>query len=62
MNERMGEEIKIKVANWYAVGHKQDLLLKSYCEDLEKRAGGKLKVKYYPARYARIHRGSNMMR
>jgi TRAP-type C4-dicarboxylate transport system substrate-binding protein len=43
------QETRIKVANWYAVGHKQDLLLKSYCEDLEKRAGGKLKVKYYPA-------------
>ncbi len=44
-----GGEIRVKVANWYAVGHKQDVLMRSYCEELEKRAGGKLKVKYYPA-------------
>jgi len=43
------EVITIKVANWFPVGHKQDVTLKAYAQELEKRAGGKLKVKYYAA-------------
>jgi len=41
--------ITIKVANWFPVGSKHDLVLKEWSEDLEKRAGGKVKVNYYPA-------------
>jgi TRAP-type transport system periplasmic protein len=39
----------IKIANWFPVGHQQDVTLKAYSQELEKRAGGKLKVKYYGA-------------
>ncbi len=41
--------ITIKVANWFPVSHQQDVTLKAYARELEKRAGGKLKVKYYGA-------------
>jgi TRAP-type transport system periplasmic protein len=45
----VGAQVTIKVANWFPVGHKQDVTLKAYAQELEKRAGGKLKVKYYGA-------------
>ena len=41
--------ITIKVANWFPVGSKHDLVLKEWSEDLQNRAGGKVKVNYYPA-------------
>ncbi len=43
------EAITIKIANWFPVGHKQDVTLKAFAKDLEKRSGGKLKVKYHGA-------------
>jgi TRAP-type transport system periplasmic protein len=39
----------IKVTSWHPVGHPQDVLLKSFCEELQKMAAGKVKVKYYPS-------------
>ena len=41
--------ITIKVANWFPVGSKHDLILQEWGKDLEKRAGGKVKVNYYAA-------------
>lgn len=41
--------VTIKVANWFPIAHKQTPLLESWCKDLEKRAGGAVKVNYYPA-------------
>jgi TRAP-type C4-dicarboxylate transport system substrate-binding protein len=41
--------ITIKVANWFPVGMKHDTILREWSVDLEKRAGGKVKVNYYPA-------------
>lgn len=41
--------ITIKIANWFPVGSKHDLILQEWGKDLEKRAGGKVKVNYYAA-------------
>lgn len=41
--------ITIKIANWFPVSHQQDIILKAYSKELEERAAGKLKVRYYPA-------------
>jgi TRAP-type C4-dicarboxylate transport system substrate-binding protein len=43
------QAITIKVANWFPVSHQQDITLRAYAKELETRAGGKLKVKYYAA-------------
>ncbi|MEW6140810.1 MAG: TRAP transporter substrate-binding protein [Thermodesulfobacteriota bacterium] len=39
--------ITLKVSNWFPVGHKQDVLLQGWGQELEKRSGGKVKVNYY---------------
>jgi TRAP-type transport system periplasmic protein len=39
----------IKITNWFPVGTKHDLILQEWGKDLDKRAGGKVKVNYYPA-------------
>ena len=44
-----GQVITIKVASWHAIGNPMNELLKSFSEELEKRAAGKLSVKFYPA-------------
>jgi len=41
--------ITLKIANWFPVGHKQDVLLKQWGQELEKRSGGKVKASYYAA-------------
>ena len=41
--------VTLKVANWFPVGHKQDVLLKEWGQELEKRCNGKVKVSYHPA-------------
>jgi TRAP-type C4-dicarboxylate transport system substrate-binding protein len=41
--------ISLKIANWFPVGHKQDVLLKQWGQELEKRSGGKVKASYYAA-------------
>lgn len=41
--------ITIKVANWFPVGTKYDLILQEWGKDLEKRSSGKVKVNYYAA-------------
>lgn len=41
------EEIKLKVSNWFPIGHQQNTLLQEWCKDLEKRSAGKVKVNYY---------------
>lgn len=41
--------ITIKVANWFPAGSKHDVILQEWSKDLEKRAGGKVKVTYYSA-------------
>ncbi len=41
--------ITIKVANWFPAGSKHDAILQEWGKDLEKRAGGKVKVNYYAA-------------
>jgi TRAP-type C4-dicarboxylate transport system substrate-binding protein len=48
-NHAVAQVITVKVANWFPVGSKHDLVLKEWSEDLQKRAGGKVKVSYYPA-------------
>jgi TRAP-type C4-dicarboxylate transport system substrate-binding protein len=44
-----GKVITLKVANWFPTGTKYDVILQEWGKDLEKRAGGKVKVNYYPA-------------
>ncbi len=41
--------ITLKVANWFPADHRQNLMLESWCRDLEKRTNGRVKVDYYPA-------------
>jgi TRAP-type transport system periplasmic protein len=41
--------IVLKVANWFPVTHKQNILLENWGKDLEKRSKGKVKVNYYAA-------------
>ena len=48
-NRAQAAAITIKVANWFPISHQQDITLRAYSKELEKRAGGKLKVKYYAA-------------
>ncbi len=43
------KEITLKVANWFPTDHRQNLMLESWCRDLEKRTNGRVKVDYYPA-------------
>ena len=44
-----GQSINLKVANWFPADHRQNLMLESWCRDLEKRTNGRVKVNYYPA-------------
>ena len=48
-NHAAAQVFTVKVVNWFPVGSKHDTVIKEWCEDLEKRAGGKVKVNYYPA-------------
>lgn len=41
------DQITLKVTNWFPVGHKQDLLLKEWGQELEKRSGNRIAVRYY---------------
>jgi len=37
----------IKFTNWFPIGTKHDDIFREWSKDLEKRAGGKVKVNYY---------------
>jgi TRAP-type C4-dicarboxylate transport system substrate-binding protein len=38
------DQITLKATNWFPVGHKQDLLLKEWGQELEKRSGNRITV------------------
>ena len=48
-HDARAQVVTIKFSNWFPVGTKHDDIFREWSKDLEKRAGGKVKVNYYAA-------------